>query len=345
MRQYNIINLFVVAILLFSVAGCTNNNKKADEKTSTTATTDPLTSWNKSTNKTDIINFVNAVTDEKSKDFVPVSDRVAVFDNDGTIWSEQPLYFQFFFAFDRVRELAVDSIHWKNTQPYKAVLENDMATIGTFGMKDLGTLLNATHTGMTSDEFYKIVKNWIQTARHPQKKQLYTDFIYKPMLELIAYLQANDFKTYIVSGGSVGFMRPIIPEIYGIPAEQIIGTTFNTEFDFSGDKPVINRVAGVKFVDDKEGKPVNIQQVIGKKPIFCAGNSDGDLAMMQWTASNNYKSMMLYVHHTDADREWAYDRESKMGRFDKALDEAMGKNWTLVDMKDDWKTIFITGDK
>lgn len=302
--------------------------------------TDPLPSWNEGPTKSSIMKYVQDVTSEGSSNFIPEIDRIATFDNDGNLWSEQPAYFQLFFAMDRVKEMAVDHPEWKSKQPYKAVLENDMKTLMQSGMKGIGEIIMATHAGITTDEFESIVKNWVNTAKHPTKNIGYDKLVYQPMLELLQYLRANDFKTYIVSGGGVDFMRAFVTDIYGIPEEQIIGSRIKTEFDYNDGNPVIKRLPALDFVDDKEGKPLNIQKIIGKKPVFSSGNSDGDLQMMQWAASNNYKSFMLYVHHTDEVREWAYDRDSHIGRFNKGLDEATEKGWTVIDMKNDWKVVY-----
>jgi len=301
---------------------------------------DPLPSWNDVQSKNEIVAYVKSVTDSNSADFIPIADRIATFDNDGNLWSEQPAYFQLFFAIDRVKAMAVDHPEWKETQPFKAVLEDDMETIKKSGMKGIGILLMTTHAGNTTKEFDAIVKNWIATAKHPTKNVTYDKLVYQPMLELLQYLRANDFKTYIVSGGGVDFMRAFVTEIYGIPEEQIIGSRIKTEFDYNNGSPVIKRLAELDFIDDKDGKPLNIQKIIGKKPVFSSGNSDGDLQMMQWTASNKHKSFMLYVHHTDSEREWAYDRDSHIGKLDKGLDQALKDGWTVIDMKKDWKVIY-----
>ncbi len=236
--------------------------------------------------------------------------------------------------------MAKDHPEWKTTQPFKAVLENDMESLKKSGMKGIGQILMTAHAGNTTEEFDAIVKNWIATAKHPTKKVGYDKLVYQPMLELLTYLRANDFKTYIVSGGGVDFMRAFVTEIYGIPEEQIIGSRIKTEFDYNNGNPVIRRLPALDFNDDKEGKPLNIQKIIGKKPVFSSGNSDGDLQMMQYAASNKYKSFMLYLHHTDADREWAYDRDSHIGGLDKGLDQALKDGWTVIDMKNDWEVIF-----
>ena len=331
------LELLAFSIIFSVVVACTPNPKNTNQHIQIN---DPLPSWNDVASKASIITFVGDVTDENSSSFLPVADRIAVFDNDGTLWSEQPAYFQLFFAMDRIRELAPEHPEWKEIQPYKAVLENDMEALAAQGEHALIKLVLTTHAGMNTEEFSASVKEWIKETKHPTKNMTYDKLVYQPMLELLEYLRENGFKTYIVSGGGVDFMRAIVTEVYGIPEEQIIGSTIKTEFELNNENPEIVRLAELDFIDDKEGKPVAIQRIIGKKPIFCAGNSDGDLAMMQWTASNPEGSFMLYVHHTDSIREWAYDRGSHIGRFDKALDEANEKGWTIVNMKNDWETIY-----
>lgn len=301
---------------------------------------DPLPSWNESASKSAIIDFVTDVTNPSSANFIKVEDRIATFDNDGTLWSEQPAYFQLFFAIDRVKQLAPDHPEWKTEQPFKAVLENDMQELMKQGEAGLLKIVMVTHANITAEEFENIVKNWIATAKHPKFDRPYTDLVFQPMLELLDYLQANDFKTFIVSGGGVDFMRAWVEGVYGIPKDQVIGSTSKTQFVFKDDKPVIERLPEIEFIDDKEGKPVGINKFIGRKPVFAAGNSDGDLAMLQYTASGEGKRFMIYVHHTDAEREWAYDRESHIGQLDKGLDEATEKGWTVIDMKNDWKVIY-----
>ncbi|MDZ7614763.1 MAG: HAD family hydrolase [Flavobacteriaceae bacterium] len=301
---------------------------------------DHLPSWNDTKAKQNIMAYVNEVTDKTSANFIPVEDRIAVFDNDGTLWSEQPTYFQLFFAIDRVKAMAADHPEWKSKQPFKAVLDNDMKALMDSGEKGLVQLIMTTHADTTTEEFEAIVKEWIKTAKHPTKNVGYDQLIFQPMLELLHYLRANNFKTYIVSGGGIEFMRAIVTEVYGIPSEQIIGSSVKTKFDYNDGKPVIKRLPELNFYDDKEGKPVAINQFIGKKPVFAAGNSDGDLQMLQWTASNSKKGFMLYVHHTDADREWAYDRESHIGQLNVGLDQAIKDGWTVVDMKNDWKVVY-----
>lgn len=304
------------------------------------AQTDPLPSWNSGAAKTAILDFVAKATRAGGPDFVPVEDRIAVFDNDGTLWSEQPAYFQAAFAFDRIRALAKDHPEWKDRQPFKAVLEGDMKSLAAAGETGLLEIVAATHTGMNVSDFNALVADWIKTARHPRFDRPYTDLVFQPMLELLAYLKANGFRTFIVSGGGVEFMRAWAPDIYGIPTEQIIGSSGKTQFRLDGDKPEIVKLPAVEFVDDGPGKPVGINRFIGRRPVFAAGNSDGDLQMLQWTTLNSGLRFGLIVHHTDAEREWAYDRNSSVGRLDTALDEAPRRGWIVVDMKTDWNVIY-----
>ena len=323
---------FVYIILLGIFFSCS-----VDKQTNTTAT---LPSWNDGPAKQSIVDFVNEVTDKNNPNFVPPAERIATFDNDGTLWSEQPAYFQLFFAIDRVKILATQHPEWKTKQPLKAVLENDMEALAESGEHGLLELVMATHAGMTTEEFEQIVKDWLATARHPRFKRPFTDLVYQPMLELLTYLRANDFKTFIVSGGGIEFMRPWVEKVYGIPPEQVVGSVIKTKFDLRDGKPVLMRLPELDFIDDKAGKPVGIHKFIGRRPIAAFGNSDGDLQMLQWTEAGKGKSLLVYIHHTDAEREWAYDRESKIGRLDKGLDEGKEKGWTVVDMKKDWKTIY-----
>ncbi|UXP31926.1 haloacid dehalogenase-like hydrolase [Reichenbachiella agarivorans] len=301
---------------------------------------DPLPSWNEGSNKTAIIDFVNVVTDDQNPEYVKPLDRIAVFDNDGTLWSEQPAYFQLFFAIDRIKAMASDHPEWNEQQPFKAVLEGDMKALVASGERGLIELVMTSHAGMTTDEFEQIVTDWIATAKHPRFDKPYNQLVYQPMLELLDYLRANEFKTFIVSGGGIEFMRPWAEAVYGIPKDQIVGSSIKTKFEIKEGVPQITRLPELDFIDDKEGKPVGIWKFIGRRPIFCGGNSDGDLQMMQYTASGKYKSMMLYVHHTDSVREWAYDRQSHIGQFDKGLDEAKANGWNLVNMKDDWNKVY-----
>ncbi len=330
-----------ILLILFVFIACKDTvDSKETTETATTEVVDPLPSWNDTKTKEAIVAYVTDVTTAGSENFIPIADRISTFDNDGNLWAEQPAYFQLYFVLDRIKEMAKDHSEWKNEQPFKAVLENDMETIKKSGMKGIGQLLMTTHAGNTTEEFDTIVKDWIATAKHPTKNVGYDKLVYQPMLELLAYLRANDFKTFIVSGGGVDFMRAFVSPVYGIPSEQIIGSRIKTEFDYNDGNPRIVRTAGIDFIDDKDGKPLNIQKIIGKKPVFSSGNSDGDLPMMQWAASNKHKSFMLYVHHTDSVREWAYDRDSHIGKLDKGLDQANKDGWTVIDMAKDWKVIY-----
>jgi hypothetical protein len=303
------------------------------------AQNDPLPSWNVGAAKAAIVDFVGRVTREGGPDFVPVEQRIAVFDNDGTLWSEQPMYFQAAFMLDRIRAMAKDHPEWKQMQPYKAVLDGDIKSIAA-DQKSLLQLVAATHSGISVAAFAALVEDWTKTARHPQFDKPYVELVFQPMLELLTYLRANGFKTFIVSGGGVEFMRPWVPQVYGIPPEQIIGSSGKTEFRLNDGKPVIFKLPEVEFIDDGPGKPVGINRFIGRRPIFAAGNSDGDLQMLQWTTLAEGPRFGLLVHHTDAAREWAYDRKSAFGKLDKALDEAPSRGWTVVDMKSDWKVIY-----
>lgn len=301
---------------------------------------DPLPSWNNGAAKQSIVNFVVKVTRTGGPDYVPVPERITVFDNDGTLWAEQPIYFQLAFALDRVKSLAPQHPEWKTQEPFASLLKGDVKAALAGGEKSLMAIIAATHAGMSNDEFSKVVTDWIAAARHPQTKRLYTEMVYQPMLELLAYLRANGFKTFIVSGGGIEFMRPWTEKVYGIPPEQVVGSSGKLKFELRDGKPVLVKLPEINFIDDKEGKPVGIQTQIGRRPIAAFGNSDGDLQMLQWTAAGEGARLLLIVHHTDAEREWAYDRESHVGTLDKALDEATAKGWTVVDMKRDWKIIF-----
>jgi phosphoserine phosphatase len=302
--------------------------------------TDPLPSWNEGSSKEAILRFVNAVTTEGGAEFVPPLDRIAVFDNDGTLWSEKPLYFQLIFALDLVKALAPQHPEWKDQQPFKAVLEDDIEGFLAGGMKAILDVLGATHGGNTSEEFEQIVLDWIARARHPRTGRLYTEMVYQPMLELLDHLRANGFRTYIVSGGGIEFMRAWVEEVYGIPPEQVIGSSIETRFEMWDSGPVLVRIPKVDFVDDNEGKPVGIHKFIGRRPILAFGNSDGDHQMLQWTAAGGGARFMGLIHHTDAEREWAYDRESLVGQLDEALDEAREEGWTVVDMARDWRVVY-----
>lgn len=301
---------------------------------------DPLPSWEEVKSKQAIIKFVEQVTAEGAADFVPVSERIAVFDNDGTLWAEQPAYFQLLFAIDRVKALSNSHPEWETQEPFASLLKGDLKAALAGGERAVLDIIMATHAGMTTDEFSQIVKDWIGSARHPVSGKRYTEMVYQPMQELLAYLRSNGFKTFIVSGGGIEFMRPWVEAVYGVPPEKVVGSSIATTYEVRDGAPVLLRQPKLNFLDDKEGKPIAINMHIGRKPIAAFGNSDGDLPMLQWTCLQRQHSFCLYVHHTDAEREWAYDRQSHIGRLDKGLDVATEAGWTIVDMKADWKKIF-----
>jgi haloacid dehalogenase-like hydrolase len=335
--------LLVSAAVLLSMA-CTASAPGTDSGPASPpaqpATADELPSWNDSPSRKAIVDFVTRVTKNGSPDFVPAAARIATFDNDGTLWAEQPIYVQLAFALDRVKTLAPQHPEWKQKQPFKGVLEGDTKAVLASGEQALAELMLATHAGNNTAEFESIVREWIASARHPQTKRLYTGMVYQPMLELLAYLRANGFKTYVVSGGGVEFMRPWSEQVYGVPPEQVIGSRTKMQYEVKGGVPILMRLPAIDRVDDKAGKPVGIQQAIGRRPIAAFGNSDGDFEMLEWTTSGGGARFGLIVHHTDADREWAYDRASHIGMLARGLDEADARGWTLVDMKHDWKVIY-----
>ena len=299
-----------------------------------------LASWHDGPAKRAIIDFVAAATTEGGEHYVAPDDRLAVFDNDGTLWSERPLYFQLIFAFDRVKAMAPDHPEWATTQPFKAVLENDQEAFANFGLPQIIELVAATHTGMTTHEFAQTVEDWVTTARHPATDRLYTEMIFQPMLELLRYLRRHEFTAYIVSGGGADFMRVWSERVYGIPPQQVIGTTIETVYEIRDGEPVLVRLPEMNHFDDEAGKPVGIYRFIGRRPILAFGNSDGDQEMLQWTHAGSGLRFCGLVHHTDAEREWAYDRGSHIGGLDEAWDEALEKGWTVVDMKEDWKRVY-----
>ena len=301
---------------------------------------DPLPSWREGPTKKSILHFVARTTTEGKPDFLPVAQRVSVFDNDGTLWCEQPMYVQLAFVLDRVKTLADKHPEWKDRQPFKAVLANDLKALAATGEKGALELVGATHAGMTVEEFDSIIKDWITTARHPKYRRPYTECVYKPMVELLAYLRASGFKTYIVSGGGVEFLRPWAEKVYGIPPEQVIGSSIKTRYEERDGKPVLVRLPEIDFIDDKAGKPVGIHTRIGRRPVMAFGNSDGDFEMLRYTTAGAGPRFGLIVHHTDAEREYAYDRKSPFGRLDKALDEAPKRGWVVADMKKDWQRVF-----
>jgi hypothetical protein len=307
--------------------------------------TDPLPSWNDTAPKKAIFNFVERVTKRGSSDFVPEGDRIAAFDNDGTLWAEQPMYFQLLFALDRVKVLAPKHPEWKTEQPFASLLKGDARAALAGGEPSIFKIVVATHSGMTKVEFEEIVRDWITTAKHPVTKRLYTEMVYQPMLELLAYLRANAFQTFIVSGGGIDFMRVFSERIYGIPTQQVVGSSGKTKFEMQGGKWVLMRLPELNFVNDGPGKPVGINEHIGRRPIAAFGNSDGDMQMLQYTTGGSGARFGLIVHHTDAMREWAYDRDSPIGRLDKALDAAPAAGWTVMNMKEDWNKIFPFGSK
>jgi hypothetical protein len=301
--------------------------------------TDPLRSWNEGDAKRAILGFVDAVTDESGPDHVPPAERLAVFDNDGTLWPEQPLYIQLAFALDRVKQLAGDHPEWKTTQPFQAVLEGDLAALGAAGLAGIEQIVGATHAGMTSEEFDRIARDWFETAAHPRFQRPYTALAFQPMVEVLDHLRANGFRTYVVSGGGIEFMRAISDRMYGIPPDQVVGSSGKVRFELRDGTPVLVRLPDIDFFDDKEGKPVAIQKFIGQRPVAAFGNSDGDQQMLQWTAAGPGRSLQVLVDHTDADREFEY-RVSPMGTLKLALDEANQRGWTVVSMKADWREIF-----
>jgi hypothetical protein len=301
---------------------------------------DPLPSWNDGPSKKAILDFVVKVTKEGSPDFVRPVERIAVFDNDGTLWNEQPVYTQFAFALDRVKALAHQHPEWKEKEPFKAVLQGDLKSALALGEKGIVELIMATHARMTTDEFSTIVKDWMATAKHPRFRRPYNELVYQPMLELLSHLRANGFKTYIVTAGGIEFLRPWVEAAYGVPPEQVIGSSIKLDYELRDGKPVLMRLPEVDFIDDRAGKPVGIHKFIGRRPLAAFGNSDGDYEMLEWTTAGQGPRFGLIVHHTDAEREWAYDRDSHVGKLDKALDKAQEKGWVVVDMKRDWKIVF-----
>ena len=322
--MYKSISLILLVALLAQCSPLNNDPNDQGSETTNVESHDPLPSWIEGSHRDRIIKFVESATDPNNPDFVPVAERIATFDNDGTLWSEQPMYFQLYFAIDRARQIGYEDL--------------DGALAG--GLETLYPLLNATHTGMTAPEFKTIVEAWVDTARHPESGKRYTEMVYQPMLELLDYLRANEFKTYIVSGGGLHFMRPWTESVYGIPAEQVVGTRPEVVFENDSTGPVIRRTGALEFLNDKEGKVVSIYHIIGHTPIMSVGNSDGDLAMLQYSTTSPYKSLQVYIHHTDSLREWAYDRDCHVGSLDAGLDQATRDGWLVVDMKSNWKTIY-----
>ncbi len=335
--------VWLVVVLASACTGGTQGPAPASTPAATqtsAAAADPLPSWNEGTTKNTIRDFVTRVTKDGSPDFVPVPERIATFDNDGTLWAEKPLPFQVLFALDRAKALAPQHPEWTTKQPFASLLKGDMAGVMASGGKGVMAIMAATHTGMTTDEFAGVVQEWMASAKHPHTGRLYTEMIYQPMVELLAYLRTNGFKTYIASGGGVEFMRGWTERVYGIPPEQVIGSAGKLKLEVRDGKPVLIKLPEIDFVDDKEGKPIGILNRIGRRPIAAFGNSDGDLQMLQWVMAGSGPRFALFVHHDDAAREFAYDRVDKLQHFDKGWDEAVAKGWTVVSMKNDWKTVF-----
>ncbi|WP_226704161.1 HAD family hydrolase [Microbulbifer elongatus] len=306
----------------------------------TAAAADPLPSWNDGPTKEAIVGFVENVTKSGSPDFVPENQRIATFDNDGNLWSEQPVYFQLIYALDQVKKMAPEHPEWKTQEPFASILRGDTAKVMASGKEGLMKILAATHTNMTAEEFQANVADWLKTARHPKTNRPYNEMIYQPMLELLGYLRANGFKTFIVSGGGVDFMRVFAEQTYGIPPDQVVGSSLKAKYEVKNGKPVIIKLPEINLVDDKEGKPVGIHQYIGQRPIFASGNSDGDYQMLEWTTAGEGPRFGLILHHTDGKREWAYDRDSHIGQLNKGLDDASKKGWVVIDMQKDWKVVY-----
>lgn len=332
----SVLLLVVSSIFLFSC-----NQQKSKTETSNTITgKDPLPSWNEGKAKQSIIDFVIKTTKEGMPDFVPVSDRIACFDNDGTLWTEMPMPTQLYFAIDRIKTMSPQHPEWKDQQPFKGILEDDIKSVLAGGENALPELIMITHSGMTTDEFDKTVKDWIATARHPKTGKYYNEMVYQPMLELLNYLRANGYKTFIVSGGGIDFIRVWAEQVYGVPPYQVVGSSVKVKYDTSGAQPVLIKLSELNFNDDKLNKPVGIHQHIGMRPVFTAGNSDGDYSMMQYTSTGSGPRFGMFVHHTDSLREYSYDRQSALARLNKGLDDAARYHWLVVDMKTDWKKIF-----
>ncbi|WP_432695941.1 META domain-containing protein [Marinobacterium sp. YM272] len=304
------------------------------------ASADPLPSWNSGVAKASIIEFVDKVTDPESGQFLPPAKRIATFDNDGTLWSEKPLYFQFYFALDRLKALAPEHPEWKTTEPFAAYLAGDVDKIAAYGEEGVLEVVAATHSGLTTEEFNQVARQWLATARHGSTGKRFTEMVFQPMLELLAYLRESGFKTFIVSGGGIDFIRNFSEEVYGIPADQVVGSSIKATYEIRDGRPVIIKQPEINFIDDKSGKPVGIHQYIGTRPVLAFGNSDGDYQMLDWVTSGDNPSLGLLLHHTDPSREWAYDRKSLVGSLNRGLDDADDKGWVLVDMKEDWNSVY-----
>jgi len=333
-------SLLLFVIIIASLSSCNQPSTEVAQEPKTDV--DPLPSWNEGPSKNAIIEFVKKTTTKDTPDFIPIADRIACFDNDGTLWSEQPLYFQFIAALDRVKEIAPQHPEWKTKEPFKSLLKGDLKAVLAGGEKSLMQIVAATQTGMSSDEFDEQIKNWMATAKHSKFNRPYTEMIFQPMLELLNYLRANDYKTFIVSGGEEGFMCAWVEKTYGIPCEQVVGTVMRSTYEVVNDTPRIVRNAELDVMNDGKGKPVGIYNQIGKRPVFTAGNSDGDYEMLQWTSTGTgYPRFGMIVHHTDSVREWSYDSTSSIGHLERGLNDAEKYKWLIVDMKNDWKEIFM----
>jgi phosphoserine phosphatase len=332
------VSVLAVALALLGFSACVAPASSPSEPAPTPGAT--LPSWNEGPSKRAVTTFVARVTTPGTPDFVPAAERIAVFDNDGTLWAEQPMYFQLAFALDRVKALAGEHPDWQTREPFKSVIAGDLKAVMAGGEHALMQIIAASHAGNTTAEFEQIVSHWLAVAKHPKTGRLYTEMVYQPMLEVLAYLRANGFKTYIVSGGGVEFMRPWVERVYGIPPEQVVGSRIRMKYEVRNGVPVLARLAEIDLIDDKAGKPVGIQQVIGRRPTIAFGNSDGDFEMLEWTTTAPGPRLGVIVHHTDAEREWAYDRESSIGRLVRGLDEAAARRWVVVDMKQEWARIF-----
>lgn len=332
---------FAIIAITAAFASCKEQPKETTATTTTTAAPDSLPSWNDGPNKTDIINFVHTTTTPGNPGFIPEADRIACFDNDGTLWAEQPAYFQLLYAIDRIKKIAPQHPEFTKKEPYASILKGDMKGLMASGEKGLAAVMMATHAGITTEEFDQAVKDWLTTAKHPKTGKPFNEMTYKPMVELLQYLRANGFKTFIVSGGGIDFMRVWAESSYGIPPYQVVGSSIKTKYTLTNGKPSLVKLPELNFYDDKEGKPVGIHQHIGKRPVFTGGNSDGDFAMLQYTTTGTgYPRFGLIVHHTDSIREFAYDRNSHIGSLNKGLDSAAFYHWNIIDMAKDWKKIY-----
>ena len=334
-----------ILFILFVFFSCKEKVDSSDEIASSVVEVDPLPSWNESPTKQAIIDFIANTTNDANESFIPVEDRIATFDNDGNLWSEQPMYFQLIYAIDEIKRMSPDHPEWKTEQPYKAILEGDINTALTGGEAAIVKLVMQTHASMTTEEFNQNVRDWLATSKHPKTGLRYNEMIFQPMLELMDYLRDNGYKTFVVSGGGIDFMRVWVEETYGIPPYQVVGSSGKVKYEIGDDGiPKLVKLPELNFIDDKEGKPVGIHQHIGKRPVFASGNSDGDYQMLQWTTTaTGYPRFGLLLHHTDANREWAYDRDSHIGQLNKGLDDAEKNGWTVIDMKNDWKVIYPSG--